>query len=447
MSNILIEASNITKVYDPDIFLKRGKNFYALDNVNFVLEEGDFTCIMGPSGSGKSTLLNCLSTLDSVTSGHIVLMGENTLGMNKDLLCEFRYEYLGFVFQNHNLIPYLSVFDNIATPALLANDKPKVLTEKVKQIAKDLEIEELLDKFPSECSGGECQRVAIARALINNPKILFCDEPTGNLDSKNSHKVLQILSQLNRKGTSIILVTHDAMIASYAKTLIYLYDGGIKTVIHKKSASQMDFFKKITEITTQDSLIKEFSNEAKIEPEVKTESKEEKDEMDTIYIHSKKKEFVSRQTVYMIIDGKPYDEDIAKKNTPLHIQGTKVHYRNQRNDDIDFDLSIIQEITIDLRAHFVAFGLFSQYVFQTILDLKSEEGTYLLRAKNQDDLIHIIQYFKELNIPVNDPRDIQGAYKKYPREYERAKFFQRTHKDLIAYDKADKINPLSGKKM
>lgn len=446
MSNILIEASNITKIYDPDIFLKRGKNFYALDNVNFILDEGDFTCIMGPSGSGKSTLLNCLSTLDKITSGHIILMGEDTLGMNKDLLCEFRYEYLGFVFQNHNLIPYLSIFDNIATPALLAKDNPKKVTEKVINIAKDLEIEELLDKFPNECSGGECQRVAIARALINNPKILFCDEPTGNLDSKNSHKVLKILSQLNQKGTSIILVTHDAMIASYAKTMMYLYDGGIKTVIHKKNASQMDFFKKITEITTQDSLLKEFSDETKIEPEVKVE-KPIQEEMDTIHIQDKKKEFVSRQTVYMIIDGQDYDEDLAKRNTPLHMKGTKVHYRNQRNDDIEFDLSIIQEITIDLKAHFVNFGLFSQYVFQTILDLKSEEGTYLLRAKNQDDMIHIIHYFKDLNIPINDPRDIQGAYKKYPREYERAKFFQRTHKDLIAYDKADKKNPITGKKM
>ena len=235
MSNILIEANNITKVYDPDIFLKRGKNIYALDNVNFVLDEGDFICIMGPSGSGKSTLLNCLSTLDKISSGSIRIMNKDISTLNKNELCQFRYEYLGFVFQDHNLISYLSVFDNIASPAMLAKENPKTLQNRVVEIARDLEIEDLLDKFPNECSGGECQRIAIARALINQPKILVCDEPTGNLDSKNSHKVLKILSHLNQTGTTILLVTHDAMIASYAKTMMYLYDGGIQTVIDRKS--------------------------------------------------------------------------------------------------------------------------------------------------------------------------------------------------------------------
>ena len=245
MSNILIEANNITKVYDPDIFLKRGKNIYALDNVNFVLDEGDFICIMGPSGSGKSTLLNCLSTLDKISSGSIRIMNKDISTLNKNELCQFRYEYLGFVFQDHNLISYLSVFDNIASPAMLAKENPKTLQNRVVEIARDLEIEDLLDKFPNECSGGECQRIAIARALINQPKILVCDEPTGNLDSKNSHKVLKILSHLNQTGTTILLVTHDAMIASYAKTMMYLYDGGIQTVIHKHQDTQIEFFKNI----------------------------------------------------------------------------------------------------------------------------------------------------------------------------------------------------------
>ncbi len=261
MSNILIEANNITKVYDPDIFFKRGKNFYALDNVNFLLEKGDFTCIMGPSGSGKSTLLNCLSTLDFITSGHILLLGKDITTLTKNELCQFRYESLGFVFQNHNLIPYLSVFDNIAAPAILGKQDSKVLHQKICNLAEDLQIKELLDKFPNECSGGECQRIAIARALINDPDIIFCDEPTGNLDSKNSHKVLNILSKLNKQGTTILLVTHDPMIASYGKDLTYLYDGGVKTVIHRNNNSQIDFFKKISEVTTQDSLLHEFSNQ------------------------------------------------------------------------------------------------------------------------------------------------------------------------------------------
>ncbi|MEG0365815.1 MAG: ABC transporter ATP-binding protein [Coprobacillus sp.] len=259
MSNILIEANNISRVYDPDIFLKRGKNFYALDNVNFILEEGDFTCIMGPSGSGKSTLLNCLSTLDRVTSGNVLLEGVDMTTLNKNELCEFRYKTLGFIFQDHNLISYLTIFDNIATPAILGKQNSKDLHERVIQLSKDLEIEDLLDKYPHECSGGECQRVAIARALINNPKVIFCDEPTGNLDSKNSHKVLSILSKLNKQGTAILLVTHDPMIASYSKTLMYLYDGGIKTVIHKNDGSQTEFFKTISEVTMEDSLLNEFS--------------------------------------------------------------------------------------------------------------------------------------------------------------------------------------------
>lgn len=262
MSHILIEASNISRVYDPDILLKRGKNFYALYNVNFILEEGDFICIMGPSGSGKSTLLNCLSTLDSVTSGHVLLEGVDITTLNKQDLCEFRYKTLGFIFQDHNLIPYLTIFDNIATPAILGKQSHKEIKQRVSKIAQDLEIDTLLDKYPHECSGGECQRVAIARALINNPKVIFCDEPTGNLDSKNSHRVLSILSQLNRQGTSIILVTHDPMIASYSKRLMYLYDGGIKTAIRRNDASQVEFFKTISEVTMEDSLLNEFKDKS-----------------------------------------------------------------------------------------------------------------------------------------------------------------------------------------
>lgn len=437
MSNIFIQAHNMTKIYDPDVFLKRGKNFYALNNVNFILEEGDFTCIMGPSGSGKSTLLNCLSTLDKVTSGHITFMGQDISTLNKDTLCDFRYQYLGFVFQNHNLISYLSIFDNIASPLLLASVKADVVKQRVLELAKDLEIEDLLDKFPNECSGGECQRVAIARALVNHPKILFCDEPTGNLDSKNSHRVLKILSELNKKGTSIILVTHDAMIASYAKNFMYLYDGGIQTVIHRNNVSQLDFFKKINEITTQDSLLKEFSNE-----EVTKEQIEPIKEDIEIVSESTKREFISRHNVYFILNNHPYEEHIAKNCTPLYINETKVHYRNQYNDDIKFDLSTIKDLTIDLKAKFVNFGLASQYVFNVLMDFNTQEGSYKFKLINKDDVIQFIDYFKNHNIPINDPRNIQEAYHKYPRDYERQKFFIRTHKDLTKYDSHNIENPM-----
>lgn len=454
MPNILIEANNISKIYDPDLYLKRGKNFYALSNVNFQLEEGDFTCIMGPSGSGKSTLLNCLSTLDSISMGEVLFMGKNTTTLTKDQLCELRYKYLGFIFQNHNLIPYLSIFDNIATPAILAKDDAHQLKNRVIQLARDLEIDDLLDKFPSECSGGECQRVAIARALINNPKMIFCDEPTGNLDSKNSHKVLKILSRLNREGTTIILVTHDAMIASYAKKMMYLYDGGIQTVIYKHHGSQIDFFKKINEITMQDSLIKEFTQDP--EPaslhELKTLDKDTlktnpDNDIEAIKIVNRKKAFISRQNVYMVIDGQPYDENIAKKNTLFHINGTKVHYLNQSSDEMEFDLSSIHEIILNLKAQFVNFGLFSSYIFYPTVDFVSSEGTYLFKAKNKDDFIQIIQYLHQCNIPITDSREIEEAYKKYPKDYERCKFFQRMHKDIIQYDKTENVNAITGKKM
>lgn len=437
MSNILIEANNISKIYDPDIFLKRGKNFYALNNVNFVLEKGDFICIMGPSGSGKSTLLNCLSTLDTISKGHILLKGKDMSTLTKNQLCEFRYKTLGFVFQNHNLIPYLTIFDNIATPAMLATISSKDLKEKVLNIAKELEIEKILDKFPHECSGGECQRTAIARALINDPEIIFCDEPTGNLDSKNSHKVLSILSKLNQQGTTILLVTHDALIASYAQTMMYLYDGGIQTVVHRHHGHQMDFYKRINEIVSEDSLLKEIVDQDHHDPQV----------IEAIKVENKKKEFISRQDVYMYIEGEPYDKDMIEKYTPFHIIGTKAYYRNKHNDDITIDLSLIKEISLNLSVQFLNFGIMSQYIFFVTLDMKSNEGTYQFKAMNKDDMLNIIQYFDQLHIPLFDPREIIKTYHDYPRDYERQKYYLRTHKDLTNPKKVERINPITGKKM
>lgn len=253
MSEILIEAKNIKKVYDYDIGLKRGINQKVLDNVNFVLEKGDFISIMGPSGSGKSTLLHCLSLLDEITNGDIWIKGKSRSKMWKKELCEFRYKTLGFVFQDFNLIPYLSMSDNIATPALLGNQNEKDVQDKILKLSQQLDIENILDKYPNECSGGECQRVALARALINDPEILFCDEPTGNLDSKNSYKILSILKKLNQEGIAILLVTHDPAVASFSKTMNYLYDGKIKTVVNKNQSSQIAFYQKINDIVVKNS--------------------------------------------------------------------------------------------------------------------------------------------------------------------------------------------------
>lgn len=427
MTNILIEANNISKIYDPDILLKRGKNIYALNNVNFELHKGDFISIMGPSGSGKSTLLNCLSTLDNPSRGDIQIFGKHLSQLHKNELCDFRYKKLGFVFQNHNLIPYLSIYDNIAAVMLLGHQKSKEIESRVNEIAKTLEIEKILDKFPHECSGGECQRVAIARALINHPEIIFCDEPTGNLDSKNSHKLLTILSKLNQNETTIVLVTHDPMIASYAKTMIYLYDGSIKTVIQRNQADQRTFLDKINDIIHQDTLLFEFDKT--IQPVVSLQNTQPQQ----INIQDQDIAFVSRQTVYMVMDGIKSDENILQNSTPLYIEGTHVKYTNTRNDKIEFDLRDIHEIRMDLTAYFSNFGLFSQYIFNIKLDCVSKKGIYKLKLKNRDDFIHFIHYFHQLNILVDDPRHIEETYLKYPDDYSRQKYYQRTHKDLIKY--------------
>lgn len=156
-------------------------------------------------------------------------------------------------------------------------------------------------------------------------------------------------------------------------------------------------------------------------------------DIEVIKIDNVEKEFVSRQSVYIIIKDQPIDQTIAKHNTPFTIDGTDVYYRNKHNDDLHFNLSTIKEIRLGLKARYVNFGIFSQFTFFTLIDFISDEGTYMFAAKNQDDFINIIHYFHSLNIPITDEREIEAAYKKYPKELERCKFFQRTHKDLIKY--------------
>ena len=222
MSDILITANNISKIYDQDILLKRGANFYALRNVDFILEEGDFISVMGPSGSGKSTLLNCLSTLDEVSSGAVKIFNRFVGEMNDAELSDYRNRYLGFIFQNHNLVPSLSVFDNIATPLILNEVSPQEIKERVNEIGERLNISHTLYKKPNECSGGERQRVAIARSLIKPGRLLLADEPTGSLDSENRNDIIALLLKANELGKTIILVTHDPDVAKMATRQIVL---------------------------------------------------------------------------------------------------------------------------------------------------------------------------------------------------------------------------------
>ena len=351
MSDILITANNISKIYDQDILLKRGANFYALRNVDFILEEGDFISVMGPSGSGKSTLLNCLSTLDEVSSGAVKIFNRFVGEMNDAELSDYRNRYLGFIFQNHNLVPSLSVFDNIATPLILNEVSPQEIKERVNEIGERLNISHTLYKKPNECSGGERQRVAIARAIVTKPKIVVCDEPTGNLDSKNSHEVLEILRELNQQGTSIILVTHDNMIASYAKKFLYLRDGQIINRIDCQNGSQVDFFNEIVKITTQDSLLKLFNPQNNLKKESKKEFQEReiknsvgektedrKNENTTSQVKVEtfepKKSTTARLIVYAIFDGLEYDEASALRNRVLNFDKDAVRFNNTNYEEI-----------------------------------------------------------------------------------------------------------------
>ncbi|MCD7950692.1 MAG: ABC transporter ATP-binding protein [Erysipelotrichaceae bacterium] len=250
MSKEILNADHVTKIYGVGT-----KNpVTALSDVSLKMYEGDFICVMGPSGSGKSTFINNLSTIDVPTKGHVYINGKEVRKMGENEVGKFRYENLGFIFQEFNLLDSLTMFENIAVPLTLASKSIDEITQRVKDIAKKLELVHLLDKYPGECSGGQRQRAAIARALVTNPKLIVADEPTGNLDSKNSHDLLSLFKDLNEKdGVSILMVTHDSMIASYSQKLLYIKDGEIEETIERGDLSQVDYFHKIVDANAAES--------------------------------------------------------------------------------------------------------------------------------------------------------------------------------------------------
>ncbi len=256
MSKAIVSAQEVVKIYG------EGKTAVtALKGINLDIVEGDYVCIMGPSGSGKSTCLYVLSTVDMPTKGQVQINGTNVRAMHEAELGLFRHDNLGFIFQEFNLIDALTVKENIAIPLTLAKNKPADIDARVMEIAKKLEISDLLDKFPVECSGGQRQRIASARALVGKPKLIVADEPTGNLDSKNSHELLRIFKELNEKeGITILMVTHDPMIASYSKKLLFLKDGEIETIIERGDRSRKDFYYNIIDVTAKESQMM-FENE------------------------------------------------------------------------------------------------------------------------------------------------------------------------------------------
>ena len=218
----LIEFKNVSRIYKVGDHEQK-----ALDNINLNIEEGKFIVILGPSGAGKSTLLNLLGGLDSPTSGKILVEGRNIANLNNNELAEYRAETVGFVFQSYNLIPTLTVFENISLVKEIVKDPLSV-----KDMLKEVGLLDHIDKFPSELSGGEQQRVSIARALAKNPKILLCDEPTGALDSETGAVILKVLLDMARTyHKTIIIVTHNQNISKMADQIIRVKSGHIKEII------------------------------------------------------------------------------------------------------------------------------------------------------------------------------------------------------------------------
>jgi putative ABC transport system ATP-binding protein len=213
---------DVTKVYP----LPSG-DVTALDRISFQVNRGEFISVMGPSGSGKSTLLNLMGCLDTATSGDIYISGSRTGDMSDKELTNLRRDRIGFIFQYFNLFPLLNILENVTFPMMLKSQKA-VDPEKGRAMLHAVQLDDnLFTHTPMEVSGGQQQRVAIARALINDPDILLCDEPTGNLDSKTGAGIMELMSELNRKGTTIIMVTHDPNIASYSHRTIRIADGRI----------------------------------------------------------------------------------------------------------------------------------------------------------------------------------------------------------------------------
>ena len=235
----MLEVKQVSKVYEGKV------PYRALSNIDITIDKGEFVGVMGPSGSGKTTLLNVISTIDEPTTGEILVDGKNPHQLKKNDLAKFRRRELGFVFQDFNLMNTLTVEENIVLPLTLDNKRVKEMKQKAHKLAEILGIKEILNKRTYEISGGQMQRAAVARAMIHEPKIVLADEPTGNLDSKSSKDVMELLSLMNEKQKmTTMLVTHDAQAASYCNRVLFIRDGKLYSEIHKGDSRQV-FFQKI----------------------------------------------------------------------------------------------------------------------------------------------------------------------------------------------------------
>lgn len=242
----VLKLENVKKYYG-----EKNNITKAVDGISFKVDEGEFVAIMGASGSGKTTLLNCISTIDSVTSGHIIVGNKDITEIKEDDMADFRKENLGFIFQDFNLLDTLSIEENISLSLIINKENVNKIDDKVNDIATKLGISEVLKKFPYEVSGGQKQRCACARALINHPKLILADEPTGALDSKSSRMLLETMKDMNEKlKATILMVTHDSFSASFCKRVLFLKDGKIFNEIIRGDKTRKEFFDEILDVLT-----------------------------------------------------------------------------------------------------------------------------------------------------------------------------------------------------
>lgn len=243
----LLQVSHLKKIYTTRF---GGNQVQALSDVNFSVEKGEYVAIMGESGSGKTTLLNILASLDRPTAGTVLLDGKDIAGIPESQMALFRRENLGFVFQDFNLLDTFSLRDNIYLPLVLSRVPHPELAKRLAPIARQLGIEELLDKYPYEVSGGQKQRAAVARALITGPKLLLADEPTGALDSRATDGLLRVFEQVNQRGQTVVMVTHSTRAASHAGRVLFIKDGAVFHQLYRGELDNEAMYQKISDTLT-----------------------------------------------------------------------------------------------------------------------------------------------------------------------------------------------------
>lgn len=243
----VLEVHHLKKIYTTRL---GGAKVQALTDVNFSVEKGEYVAIMGESGSGKTTLLNILAALDKPTGGEVLLNGKNIVEINEKEISAFRRENLGFVFQDFNLLDNFSLKDNILLPLVLSGVQYPEMEKRLHPITKRLGIEELLEKYPYEVSGGQKQRTAVARALISRPQLVLADEPTGALDSKAADELLQLFNAVNQEGQTILMVTHSTKAASHAKRVLFIKDGEVFHQLYRGNMNNEELYAKISDTLT-----------------------------------------------------------------------------------------------------------------------------------------------------------------------------------------------------